>query len=239
MSFLRRQSLPLVALFVALGGTAYAATTFPAHSIGARQLKRNAVTRTKLAANAVTGAKVAPNSLRGADVRESALAEIGSAARSDDAEKLGGATATAYERSVNGSCGAYEGIGSISPDGRNCAGPIDRLSHVLTAGAGGLSWGGSSMNMNVFCHDSGKVEFDIRNVTSADAKLGYFYGKGATVSWGSVLLHQNEQAAFHFAGTRIEGEFVLATTNGVSTLKAHASDNTSVCEVQMTRIFAG
>src|SRR5204862_978980 len=114
MSFLRRQSLPLVALFVALGGTAYAATTFPAHSIGARQLKRNAVTRTKLAANAVTGAKVAPNSLRGADVRESALAEIGSAARSDDAEKPGGATATAYERSANGSCGAYERIGSIS-----------------------------------------------------------------------------------------------------------------------------
>jgi hypothetical protein len=40
--------LGLVALFAALGGGAYAAVTLPARSVGARQLKRGAVTPSKL-----------------------------------------------------------------------------------------------------------------------------------------------------------------------------------------------
>jgi hypothetical protein len=45
-----------LALFVALGGSAYA---LQANSVGTRQLKNGAVTNAKLAAGAVTGAKVA------------------------------------------------------------------------------------------------------------------------------------------------------------------------------------
>lgn len=39
------------ALFVALGGTSYAAMTIPAHSVGTQQLKNGAVTRSKLSAS--------------------------------------------------------------------------------------------------------------------------------------------------------------------------------------------
>src|SRR5882757_10576208 len=38
----------VLALFVALGGSAYAATQLPKNSVGPKQLKKGAVTRTKL-----------------------------------------------------------------------------------------------------------------------------------------------------------------------------------------------
>jgi hypothetical protein len=91
----RRQALPLLALFVALGGTTYAATGFPANVIGAKQLKKGAVTTAKLKNNAVTGAKVASDSLAGADLVESSLGEVPSAARADRATTATGATRVA------------------------------------------------------------------------------------------------------------------------------------------------
>jgi hypothetical protein len=42
-TFLRRHSIGLLALFVALGGTSYAAATLSANSVGSRELKNNAV----------------------------------------------------------------------------------------------------------------------------------------------------------------------------------------------------
>jgi hypothetical protein len=59
VSYLRRHHLGLLALFVALSGTAYAAT-LPRNSVGTAQLKRNAV----------TSAKVKPASLLRSDFRQ-------------------------------------------------------------------------------------------------------------------------------------------------------------------------
>ena len=57
-----------IALFVALGGTGYAATKLPARSVGSIQLKANAVTKAKIASGAVDGSKVRDGSLSGADI---------------------------------------------------------------------------------------------------------------------------------------------------------------------------
>jgi len=46
--YVRRHHIALLALFVALGGTSYAATQLPAKSVGKKQLKRNAVTSVKV-----------------------------------------------------------------------------------------------------------------------------------------------------------------------------------------------
>ena len=46
--YVRRHHLAMVALFIALGGTSYAAVKLPANSVGAKQLKANAVTGTKV-----------------------------------------------------------------------------------------------------------------------------------------------------------------------------------------------
>jgi hypothetical protein len=48
----------LIALFVALGGTSYAAITLPKNSVGTKQLKDGAVTGAKIADGAVTAAKI-------------------------------------------------------------------------------------------------------------------------------------------------------------------------------------
>jgi len=55
--------ISLIALFVALGGTTYAATSLPKNSVGTKQLKNNAVTGTKIASGAVTASKINTNGL--------------------------------------------------------------------------------------------------------------------------------------------------------------------------------
>src|SRR3954471_19798162 len=50
----------LVALFVALGGGAYAALKLPKHSVGSKQLKKHAVTPPKLAKSTVKKLKGVP-----------------------------------------------------------------------------------------------------------------------------------------------------------------------------------
>lgn len=48
LRFLRGNVIALLALFVALGGTTYAATALPKNSVGTQQLKKGAVTKAKI-----------------------------------------------------------------------------------------------------------------------------------------------------------------------------------------------
>lgn len=74
-----------LALFVALGGSAYAATQLPKNSVGPKQLKANAVTGPKIKNGAVTGSKIGANSVTGANVDESTLGRVPSAASAERA----------------------------------------------------------------------------------------------------------------------------------------------------------
>jgi hypothetical protein len=65
--YVKVHHIGLLALFIALGGTSYAAATLPANSVGSKQIKKNAVTSAKIKKNAVTSAKVKNGSLREAD----------------------------------------------------------------------------------------------------------------------------------------------------------------------------
>src|SRR5687768_6963382 len=62
----------LMALFIALGGGAYA-LTIPNNSVGSRQLKKNAVTTAKIKRSAVTSAKVKNGSLLARDFKPGQL----------------------------------------------------------------------------------------------------------------------------------------------------------------------
>lgn len=68
-----------LALFVSLGGGAYAVTRLPAGSVGTRQLRNHAV----------TAKKVARNSLTGLQIKESTLGEVHRSKRSDFAAVAG------------------------------------------------------------------------------------------------------------------------------------------------------
>jgi hypothetical protein len=82
--FLRQNTVAMLALFIALSGTTFAASlALPRNSVGTKQLKRNAVTSVKIKNNQVTGA----------DVKESSLAKV---PKATNADKLGGQAAAAY-----------------------------------------------------------------------------------------------------------------------------------------------
>jgi hypothetical protein len=92
-----------IALFIALGGGAYAVTTAPENSVVSKSIKNGQVKRRDLAKKAVNGAKVADNSLNGKDINEHALGRVPSAATAnhatsaDNATQLGGLNASAFE----------------------------------------------------------------------------------------------------------------------------------------------
>jgi hypothetical protein len=75
-----------LALFVALGGGAYAASQLPNNSVGTKNLKDGAVTKPKIANGAVTGTKV----------NFSNFPAVPSARHADDASQLGGRAARSY-----------------------------------------------------------------------------------------------------------------------------------------------
>jgi hypothetical protein len=55
LTFIRHNAIALLALFVALGGTSYAALSLPTNSVGARQIRNGAITPVKLNRGAIAG----------------------------------------------------------------------------------------------------------------------------------------------------------------------------------------
>ena len=62
---IRNNAVGYIALFVALGGTGYAALSLPANSVGTRQLRSGAVTSRKIAKGAVAASALDPKSIAG------------------------------------------------------------------------------------------------------------------------------------------------------------------------------
>jgi len=73
LAHLRRNAVAYLALFIALGGTAFAATQLPKNSVGAKQLKKQSV----------NAAKVKKNSLTGNQINEDKLGKVPNAAKLD------------------------------------------------------------------------------------------------------------------------------------------------------------
>lgn len=63
----------MLALFIALGGSAYAATKLQKNTVGTKQIKANAVTTAKLKKNSVTGAKIKAGAVTGEKVADGSL----------------------------------------------------------------------------------------------------------------------------------------------------------------------
>ena len=60
LAYARRHHLALIALFVALGGTSYAAMRLPSNSVGSRQIQAEAVGGPKIRNGAITADKLSP-----------------------------------------------------------------------------------------------------------------------------------------------------------------------------------
>jgi hypothetical protein len=119
----------LIALFVALGGTSYAALTLPKNSVGTKQLKNNAVTGAKIATGAITSNKIAGGVVP--TVMWAVVNSNGSLARSSggvsssaintgtyDVEFSRNVTACAYSATI-GSTGTGTALGQIGEASRS------------------------------------------------------------------------------------------------------------------------
>jgi len=62
-----------IALFIALGGTSYAATKLSANCVGTKQLKKNAVTNVKVKNATLTAAKIKDGTLTSVDLADGAV----------------------------------------------------------------------------------------------------------------------------------------------------------------------
>lgn len=71
--YIRRHHIALLALFVALGGTSYAAVSLPKGSVGSAQIKKGAVASSKVRDKAVTRAKIRDNAINSAKVANGTL----------------------------------------------------------------------------------------------------------------------------------------------------------------------
>jgi hypothetical protein len=158
LRFVRGNTIALLALFIALGGTTYAATALPANSVGAKQLKKNAVINKKINANAVTGAKVKNDSLTGADVVESSLGKVPSAANADhatsadnatsagNADKLDGVDSTGFLKTGAAAGGGLAGTYPNPTVAAGAVGPAQITDGSLTSNDVGLASGTSTLD---------------------------------------------------------------------------------------------
>jgi len=120
--------LSVLALFVALGGTALAVEE---HSVGTKQLKGSAVTESKLASQAVTKGKIATDAVTGGKVQESTLGQVPSAAFADSA-----GTADTANTAGNSALFAGRGLAGVRPFAAAAAGgsntSLDPIAYVDT-----------------------------------------------------------------------------------------------------------
>jgi len=188
LRFLRGNTIALLALFIALGGTTYAATALPSNSVGTKQLKKNAVTaakiknsaatNAKIAANAVTGAKVKDDTLTGADVVESSLGTVPSAASATNATNATNAT------SATNATNATNATTATNATALGGKAAVDVLRWAVIAGDGTIARATSGIS-GAIRESAGiyRVQFDrdvtgcaydvtIGNVTASDPGAG-------------------------------------------------------------------
>lgn len=116
---LREQYIGVAALFIALGGTSYAAVALPANSVSSKQLRTNAVTAKKIGKGAVTAPKLARNAVASGTVLDgSLLAQDFKAGQLPAGEK--GVAGPAGPAGAKGDPGEKGATGDTGP-----AGPLD------------------------------------------------------------------------------------------------------------------
>ena len=116
-AYLRRHHVALLALFVALSGTAYAAAQLPKNSVRSRNIAPGQVKQSDIAMNAIDTAKVADGGLSAADF---AAGQLPQGAPGEDATKLFGYVGDAGDAYPGF---VYYGVGVVSAFDPPGAGP--------------------------------------------------------------------------------------------------------------------
>jgi hypothetical protein len=133
----RGNAVAYVALFVALGGSSYAAVQLAPGSVRSRALAQGAVTKTKLAKNSVTSASIVNGSLTSKDFKAGAIVNgLKGADGSNGLNGIGGLDGNSGNSGADGGNGANGAAGPVGPaghDGSASLGAKVRLASPVTA----------------------------------------------------------------------------------------------------------
>ncbi len=228
----------MLALFIALAGGAYAAV-----KIDGSTIKPNSIPGNRLVKQAVAGNRLRHGTVTGRQVRESSLRQVPSAlsaATADNANELGSLAPDAFQRRINGGCSTA--LQSVDANGGAQCSPrsVFGVSETVEAGHG-LNFGDfGDLSIGLSCGPSpgSFVRILLINVSGVPATLNWLYHDGSAMNASGTTLGttQADHAALADSNNgRIEGQFILATANAVTTLNVHAFKGTnSGCEIAGT-----
>ena len=142
LTHVRGNGVAYVALFVALGGTAVAASSaVRPNSVGTVQIKNRAVTGAKVALRTITGANVGKAALTGFNIKSSTLTTVPNAAH------LLGLTPARFQRTLTSQCPAGQAIRAVTQPGSVTCQNVGSITGV--SAATGLTGGGTTGNINL------------------------------------------------------------------------------------------
>jgi hypothetical protein len=194
-----------IAVFLALGGGAYAAATLPRHSVGGDQLKPGAV----------GSAQVRDHSLLSQDFKRGQLpsgarGDAGPAGRTGPAGPQGqkGDQGSKGDPGPIGTTGlqGLQGPGTLSLDGQF---PIPSVPHVFDLGGG--------LELIVLCSGAGSAQLDLVAVHGQDNFYAWgTVSNGSTVSRATVVTSGAGTSLVEAAGGASDDMDVVARATGTS-----------------------
>lgn len=237
-SFIRHNLLGLVAIFIALGGTAYATHPSGANTISTGDIIDGQVQNADLGSSAVTGAKVFPSTLNGSDVAPGGLTGSDIAADSLASSDIG-PSAVGSSEVADGSLGTAEVATSI---------PAARLTR--TSGQGIPFNTTTALNFNSERYDTASMHSTSSNLSRLTAPVTGIYEVSAHVNWANfngvrhLRLRKNgttvvasqsaADAALHTDTQSISSMARLAAGDYVEAVVAHQSFDVATESIDQT-----
>lgn len=170
-------AISTLALFVALGGSAYAAGVLPANSVGRAQLRGDAVTASKIARNSVGRSELRPESVGSSELARGSVnlrsLEPALRERLSQAGISGrpGATGAVGSTGAQGPAGGTGPTGAQGPAGPGAV-PIHYLQHASTSPSRAVVTDVAGLRMEAECEDTSPGTQLNLAVISAEAATG-------------------------------------------------------------------
>lgn len=193
--------ISLTALFVALGGTTYAATSLPKNSVGTKQLKSNAVTGAKIRNRAVTASKInakgliVPSALFADAAQAAQAATVAQTANSAAfATNAANATKATNANTANALAGVEIVNGPSTPLAAN-----KQASQTVTCPTGMVAIGGGQVNTSTDTTvEEASVLVTTVNATDDSARV-FINNTGSSTSWSwnayAICIHGSESSS--------------------------------------------
>jgi len=185
--------ISLIALFVALGGGAYAATIAPKDSVNSNSVVDETLLGRDVKNGKLSGKDLKDQSVMGVDVNEGSLGQVPNAKNALNAQKLGGKTASQFINSDE-----YRSVGLTLTDPTNNGVAVTQILDAPGAFKIGASCnyagaGGTNGEVTITSSKTGGWSVNTRAPDGASEKTGLSAGAK------QVLMRQSPTGVPHFA----------------------------------------